>query len=307
MIALRALLLLMLGAAPGSAIADPATAIPGDAAWYLHVDLEELRTASSGKELYGWLDAEVFQEIRDDLGIDLNREADSVTAFSDSLLGTVIVVEGAVSEDTRDKLMALAAADAGLDRRMHGNRAYFHADRSEAARIDSHSSLDELQKSAFFSFDVENRLIVTSNEKQMEAMLDNDGRITGNRSPSGALFVLTADSKFMQAGARTDQLGRGSGNGWDSNILRHTEQVDLLLADRDGRIAFEAKLVARESGMARSLAGIMNGLISLQMLDQEMEPSLLNLLQNTRIEVNDAVLSINTVLDRAMIAAIFES
>lgn len=306
MFAKRLLLLLVVAALPGYTVAEVAASeIPGDAVWYLHVDLEELRTASSGKELYAWLDDEVFAEVQEDLGIDLNREADSVTAFSDAALGTVIVVDGAISDTTRDKLMALAAADAKLDMRSRGNRTYYHADRSESQRAASHRSLDELQKSAFFSFDVDNKLIVTSDERQMEALLDSQGRIAGNQSHRGALFVLTADKNFVQAGVRTRELG-GEGNGWDSNILRNTEQVALLVAEQNGRMALEAQLVSREPAMARSLAGIMNGLISLQMLDENMEPRLLHLIQNTRIEVKDAVLSINTVLDRETIAAMIE-
>jgi hypothetical protein len=306
MYALRFLLLLAPLMLPGRALADvDAADIPADAVWYLHVDLEELRGAASGKLLYQWLDDEIFAEIRDDLGIDLNREADSVTAFADAARGTVIVVNGAIEDSTRDKLMALAAADATLDTRSHGGRSYIHADRGEAAAPSTHSSLDDLQKSAYFSFDVDGKLIITSDEKQMRALLESDGRLAGNQDHAGALFVLTADRNFMQAGVRTDRFGNGSG-GWDSNVLRHTEQIALLVADRDGHMAFEAQLVSREPQMARSLAGILNGLMSLQMLDENMDPQLLQLIQNTRIDVKDAVLSVNMVLDAAAIAALLE-
>ncbi len=306
MAGLRLLLLLAPLMLPGRALADvDATDIPADAVWYLHVDLEELRNADSGKRLYEWLDAELFAEVRDDLGIDLDREADSVTAFADAALGTVIVVDGAIAESTRNKLMALAATDAALDTRTHGGRTYIHADRGDAPAAAGHRSLDDLQKGAYFSFDVDRKLIVTSDERQMRSLLDSDGRLAGNQDHAGALFVLTADRNFMQAGVRTDRFGNGSG-GWDSNILRHTEQIALLVADRDGHIAFEAQLVSREPQMARSLAGILNGLISLQMLAEDMDPKLLQLIQNTRIDVKDAVLSVNTVIDAAAIAALLE-
>lgn len=307
MAGLRVSLLLVPLMLSGGALADvDAGEIPADAAWYLHVDLEELRSAASGRQLYRWLDEEVFTEIRDDLGIDLDREADAVTAFGDAVLGTVIVVNGDIRQSTRDKLMALAAADAMLETRSHGGRTYIHADRSDSPQATTnHRSLDDLQKGAWFSFDVDGKLIVTSSEDQMKALLDSGGRLAGNQDHAGALFVLTADRNFMQAGVRTDQFGSGKGS-WDSNILRHTEQIALLVADREGHIALEAQLVSREPQMARSLAGILNGLISLQMLDDDMDPQLLQLIQNTRIDVKDAVLSVNTVLDAAAIAALIE-
>lgn len=303
---LRLLLLLAPLLLPAPALADvDAADIPAEAVWYLHVDLEELRSAASGRQLYEWLEQEVFTDIREDLGVDVNREADSVTAFADSAVGTVIVVNGDIRQSTRDKLMALAAANAVLDTRSHDGRTYVHADRSDRPETTSHRSLDDLQAGAWFSFDVDGKLIVTSSENQMRALLDSDGRLAGNQDHAGALFVLTADRNFMQAGVRTGQLGNGSG-GWDSNILRHTEQIALLVAEREGRIALEAQLVSREPQMAQSLAGILNGLMSLQMLDENMDPQLLHLIRNTRIDVKDAVLTVKTVMDAAAIAALIE-
>ena len=66
---LRFLLLLAPLMLPGRALAAvDAADIPADAVWYLHVDLEELRSAASGKLLYRWLDDEVFADILSHLG-----------------------------------------------------------------------------------------------------------------------------------------------------------------------------------------------------------------------------------------------
>ena len=300
MAAVRNLLLVFFALAPGFAAAALSPAqVPGTAVWYLHVDIDELRRAESGGAVYAWLEREVFDDVRDDLGIDLHREADSVTAYSDAALGTVIVVDGDISDGTRDKLLALAAADAALETRSHARRSYVHARRDEV-RKSAHSSLNDLDRSAYFSFDVAGKLIVTSDEKQMQALLDRDGRIAGNQDHRGALLVLTAEGSIVQAGMRAPEVGSGA-DGWDSNILRNTEQVALLVADSRGGMSIEARLVSREAAMARSLAGIMNGLISLQMLNEDLEPRVRSLIENTRIEVKDAVLSINALLDAATI------
>ena len=38
---------------------------------------------------------------------DLNKEANAVTAFSDAELGTIVIVEGRIAQETREKLLAL--------------------------------------------------------------------------------------------------------------------------------------------------------------------------------------------------------
>jgi hypothetical protein len=280
--------------------------LPGDTVWYLHADLEELRDASSGKHIYKWLEEEVFTDIREDLGIDLGKEANSLTAFSDKGLGTVIVVDGAISKATSDKLLALAAADAKLDTLEHGGKTYYHADR-KGARFHDNRSFDDLEKSAWFSFDVKNKLIVASDQNQMQALLESGGRIAGNQSHAGALLVLTADKSYVQAGARTAAfMDDDDDGGWDSNILRNTELVALLVSDRNGLLAIEAQLVSYEPTMARSLGGIINGLISLQTLDPDLDPDILSLIQNTKVEVKDKVLSINAVINPEMVIGMLE-
>jgi hypothetical protein len=94
--------------------------------------------------------------------------------------------------------------------------------------------------------------------------------------------------------------------GWDSNILRNTELVALLVSDRNGLLAIEAQLVSYEPTMAQSLGGIINGLISLQTLDPDLDPDILSLIQNTKVEVKDKVLSINAVINPEMVIGMLE-
>jgi len=293
-------------ALPATATAQVTRAsLPGDAVWYLHADLQELRDAQSGRHLYQWLEREVFDDILEDLGIDLSNEASRVTAFADASLGTVIVVDGAITETTRDKLLALASMDSRLDTLKHGGRTYYHADRKKGG-TDGNRSFDDLEKTAYFSFDVKDKLIVASNPDQMKALLDSGGRIAGSQSHPGTLLVLTADRSFVQAGARTAAFADDDDQGWDSNILRNTELVALLVSDRNGLIAVEAQLVSHEPTMAQSLGGIINGLISLQALNPDLDPDILALMRNTKIDVKDKVLSINAVINPEMIVRMLD-
>ena len=279
--------------------------LPGDTVWYLHADLEELRDAASGKHIYQWLKEEVFTDVREDLGIDLGKEASSLTAFSDAALGTVIVVDGDITDSTRNKLIAIAVADSKLETLKHDGRTYYHAERQQT-RSDENRRFDDLEKSAYFSFDVENKVIVASDAEQLKALLDSGGRIAGNQSHPGALLVLTADKSFVQAGVRTAQFTDEDDEGWDSNILRNTELVALLVSDRNGLLAVEAQLVSHEPTMAQSLGGIINGLISLKALDESLDPDILTLIQNTKIEVKDKILSINAVINPELVIRVLE-
>jgi len=301
---LPATVILGLAATATNADVSPA-GLPGETVWYLHADLEELRDADSGKHIYRWLEGEVFSDVREDLGIDLAKEASSLTAFSDASLGTVIVVDGDITDTTRDKLIALAAADSKLETLKHDGRTYYHAER-RAGRSDDNRRFDDLEKSAYFSFDVEDKVIVASDPEQLKALLESGGRIAGNQSHPGALLVLTADKSFVQAGARTAQFTDDDDEGWDSNILRNTELVALLVSDRNGLLSIEAQLVSHEPTMAQSLGGIINGLISLQALDDSLDPDIRALIQNTKIEVKDKILSINAVINPELVVRVLE-
>lgn len=275
---------------------------PGNTVWYAHADLAQMRTGASGKDLYHWLDGEVFIEIHDKIGIDIGKETDRITAFADSEHGSVIIVEGPVSEESKDKVLALAAVETKLSLLKSGGKTYYQFGDADE---ESNTDLDALEDGGYFSFAVKDKVIVTSTEEQMKTLLASNGKLAGMGNHSNALFVLTADKSLVQAGLRTDELADDDG-GWDSNILRNTEQAALLIADSKGLIAIEAQLVSTEPAMARSLGSIINGLIALQAFNAELDPEILSLIQNTKVEVKDSTLSINTVIDPAVLMTILE-
>lgn len=304
MSALRFVLFAVLACLCSTSLAElSADSLPANTKWYLHADLEALRRADSGKPLYDWLDGEIFVEIHEEVGIDLGKEANSVTAFADADLGTIVIVEGPIAQETREKLLALAAADASLDMLRHDGKTYYHVSESGTRRT-GHGSLDDLQESAWFTFDLKDKVVVASAESQLKAMLDSGGRLPGNHGHPGSLFVLTADRSFVQAGVRTEELDED--DDWDSNILRNTEQLSILVSGQEKLLAVEAQLVSREPEMARSLADIANGLLSLQTLNSELDPELRALLRSTRVKVDDKVLSVNLVLDANRVVAMLE-
>jgi hypothetical protein len=226
-----------------------------------------------------------------------------VTAFSDADLGTVVVVDGPVTKESRDKILALAAADARLDTESYDGNTYYHVAGTGEAPGSGNGSLDDLARSAYFSFAVKDKVIVASDRKQIESLLDNGGRIAGSGSHKGSLFVLTADKEFVQAGMKTAAFADDEDD-WDSNILRNTERAALLVSDLDGLIAVEAQLVARDPSISQSLGGIINGLISLQAFNSDLDPELRRFIENTTVDIKDNVLAINAVFDPEIVVRI---
>jgi hypothetical protein len=303
---LRNLVILFLFLAPVVALSALRPGdLPETSKWYFHIDFKEMRSSDAGKHLYTWLQDEVFEDIRDDAGIDLDKEADFVTAFATEDDGMVVVIEGDISQDTEDRLLAMGAASGSLDRFGSGDKSFFHIKEDDDDDDDNVDiDIDSFDNGAYFSFAVKNKLLVTSTREKMEALLADKGRIKTVKSEKGALFILNAERNLMQAGARAGDLGDNVD--WDSNILRNTEQAALLIADKAGKIAIEAQLVTTEAEMAESLASIVRGLISLQVFNDEMDPEIASFLQNTSVDVIDNKLTISVALDPEVVVAAIE-
>ena len=286
-------------ALPLAASADiTAGDLPADTIWYMHADLAALRASEGGSVIYRQFEKEGGDEIKEELGIDISAEVNSITAFANSADGTVVVVEGPISRETQDKIMAIAATEGGdVDPREYDGKTYYHfGDAAEEGNADV-EPFDDLEESAYVSFAISGKAIVTAREAQMHSLLENGGRITGMGSHDGALLVMSANKTLVQAGLKTDGLMDSDDDDWNSNIVRNTEQAALLVADESGMIAIEAQLVSRDPKMAEAIGGIVNGLIGLQALNGDLEPELQNLLRNTRVTVQENILSISTVLD----------
>ena len=279
--------------------------LPGDTIWYGHIDLDAMRNSESGAKIYSVLEYEVTEEISEEIGIDLNTEVNSITAYSATAGGTVIVIDGPLTKESQDRLLAVATlqADGGIDLLEYKGMTYYHIGDEENEGRQNDEPLDDLEDSAWFSFAIDNKAIMAGTEKQLQALLDNGGKIAGSGSHDGALFVLSADNSLMQAGMQTDNLADDDDD-WESNILRNTKQAALLVAAREGLIAIEAQLISTDPKMASAIGAIVNGLISLQAFNSELGPELQDLIRNTRVEVNENTLSINTVIDPDVVVSV---
>lgn len=296
---------------PGLATAD-ASDIPGAATWYFHFDLEQMRDADAGKGVYDWMVEEVFSDLKEDAGVDVAKELDRMTAYSLEGEGPVFLFEGNISQVSKDRLMTLIAAEGDLSPQKSSGKAYYRfagtvgdEGSDDASDGDIEDQLGSLEEESWISMALDNKVIVTSKENQMKAMLERGGKISGSGGHKGALVVLTAETTLLQAGINSAALGESSDGegGWDSNILRNTEQVAFLVAAAANKLAIEAKLVTTEPDMAQSLASVVRGLISLTAFSDEMDSEAIAVLQGTKVEADGRNLNISLAIDSNLLVS----
>jgi hypothetical protein len=140
----------------------------------------------------------------------------------------------------------------------------------------------------------------------MQELLENGGRTIAPPGSDSALLILSANKTLVQAGVQPAGLADEGDDDWESSIVRNTEQAALLVADESGMLAIEAQLVSSDPKMAEAIGGIVNGLIGLQALNGDLEPELLNLIRNTKVEVRDRTLEISTVLDPNVVVDVLD-
>jgi len=299
---LKILIIGLLLAVPAVAAAS-SDDIPESAVWYFHLDLEQMRADGPGKGVYEWLQGEALAEVKEEAGVDIDKELDRLTAFSQEGQGPVILFEGNISQETKDKIMTFIAAGGDISPLKASGKSYYHfAGSEEGESLESSSGdveidFERLQEEAWLSLALKNKVLVTGSEEQMKSMLANGGKVSGSSSHKGALLVLSAEKTILQAGMNSAAMGEGDGSGWDSNILRNTEQVAFLMAAAANKLALEAKLITTEPEMAESLASVVRGLISLMAFNDEMDAEAIAMLQGTKVEAKGNSLSISLALD----------
>ena len=280
--------------------------LPETSKWYFHADFKEMRSSEAGRHLYDWMQDEVFEDLREDVGVDIDKEADYLTAFATEEEGLVVVLDGDISQETKDKLLAMGTLSGDMNKLSAAGKDFFFVrddDDHDHDRSSNHD-IDSFDDGAYFSFAIDKKLLITSTQERMESLLAENGKVARVKTEKGALFILSAERSLVQAGARAGDFGTDMD--WDSNILRNAEQVALLVADRAGKIAIEAQLVTTEKEMADSLASIVRGLISLQVFNDDMDPDIAEFLQNTSVDVDDNKLTVKVALNAEDVVAAIE-
>ncbi|MEL6447420.1 MAG: hypothetical protein AAFQ62_05670 [Pseudomonadota bacterium] len=257
--------------------------LPPDTAWYFHVDFKAMRSTSVGQKLYGWLDNEVFDDVREETGFNPNQELDSISAFSDTAGVATMIVQGDVSQDTRDKILAALQAGGDLSTGKASGFEYY-----EVQNVDLDDAEIGIQSDTLFmSFDRRSAIVVSSTLDGMERGLEARPR----KSSGKALLVLAADKSLMQAGVDTMALGDGAAS-WNSGLLREAREVAFVLADTNGDADIQVRVTADDPRTTNSLAAVVRGLIGLQALSGDVDPNVSTLLSSLDISADSAGLTL---------------
>ena len=188
------LTVLLLLALPGLTFGElAASGLPATSTWYFHADFDEMRSSDAGKPLYAWLQREVFSDVREDAGIDIDKEADRITAFSAEESGAVVLIEGKISQETRDKLLAIAATGEEFDTLKHKGTTFYYV-KGDGDGKNGNIRVDSFENGAYFTFALKNRILATSSREEMQRLLDSNGKLPNRAADRGALIVLTAEN-----------------------------------------------------------------------------------------------------------------
>ncbi len=301
-------------AVPGEAVAD-ASDVPGSATWYLYVDLDRMRTTEAGKDVHRWMVDEIFDEVREESGVDIEKELDRLTAYSLEGQGPVFLFEGAISQLSKDRLMTMVAVEGDLQPLKSSGKSYYRftgnssdGEDRKGAKVGGGNieiQFDSLEDEAWISMALDKKVIVTSSEEQMKDMLKGGGKIAGSAGHKGALLVLTAEKTLLQAGMNSAAFGDDGGSDWDSNILRNTEQVAFLVAAMDEKLALQAQLTTKEPDMAQSLASVVRGLVSLVSFSDEMDADEIAVIQGIKVNAKGNNLTISLAIDSKVLVTTF--
>lgn len=277
----------------GSSFAADLNEMPADAAFYLHVNVEGMRTFPAGQPLYDWLSAEAFDEVRDETGIAIGEELNSVTVLAyDEGIGTVLL-RGPLSQDARDQLQDMASENGAAP--YAGNAESFVVEKG--GRF-GHKGAEKL----YFSMLDPELIVITTRQVDIDNYIDT-GEVFASYESGSSLIVLRADRSLVQGGMRNS--GKFA-HKWDSSVMSNMEEAALLVADQGGDLSLQAQVRATTPAIAASMGAVVEGLLALKHLAIEEEPELAALLQEVEVGSNGDLLSIEALVEAEALVELFD-
>lgn len=246
-----------------------------DSAFYIQVNLLEMRQSDAGSQLYDWVDDEIIEEIEDEFGTDLVRSLDGISIFGSGDTQTpVVLLHGFLSEAAQDDITekVLSEVDeARIETQFGQEFITVHADDMENFNIDIDGQEFE---QLFLAFGDSNQTLITPSKDILDDFLRNNSVFSD--ALSSDLIVVQANRSLVQGGldAKHDIFKNGP---WESQFFKNIEQVGLVIADSGDSFTLRAEAVSSTPAMAEALGNIAKGLLSFKSLaDDEGELALLD-------------------------------
>lgn len=251
-----------------------------DAAWYVHINGEALRRTALGEKLIERISVEADEPV---VG-EVLRGLEALTAFGDG----------------GERYSARLAGDfpGDLPRRMQGLLVMadeYRIDDDGARKVHVFSGLENLpaenrEHYAVFEDDV---VIASSYRSGLARFFERT--LPGSRPE--ALLILQADRSLLQAG-----MNAHNDAPWDSDFMRHVEQVGLVVADDGGEAHFEVQVRAKGPQYAEAMQQLILGLVSLRRLAGEEHEPIDDLLPLLRTEAAGDIFRMEMTVDLDVLA-----
>ncbi len=258
-----------------------------DSAFYIQVNLDEMRQSPSGSQLYAWVEDEVLEEIEEEFGANFTQSLDGISIFGAGEEQTpVVLLHGFLSQQARDAI---------TDELFEGNQAEFTESRygQEFFAIDGDGEFangniqfdgDEFDH-LFLAFGDAGQTLVTPSEQALDEFLSNGAAFHGALSPD--LIVVQATRPLVQGGLNTKHSVFKHGP-WESKFFQNVEQLGLVIADANDGFDIRAQAVSRTAAMAEAMGGIAKGLLSFKALADDGDDDMV-WLENLEVSTQDNV------------------
>ncbi|MEO0366547.1 MAG: hypothetical protein AAF265_13785 [Pseudomonadota bacterium] len=260
--------------------------IPPDALWYINIDMESLRTSKPGQVILDWVDDEVVDDMEKEFDFDAGEDLDRLFfhgnaegSFSARILGTL-------SDATRAHMLSemLKNTDATLKNDGWGEY-YVIDDAGDEIEFDNGDmSLDT--DTIYVSLATGDGLFIASSAERLEA------EIRGIRGGNANVLVLDGRRPFLQIGVNADELDESQQFDFDSDLLRQTSQVALMIGSVGDSLDFHTRITATDPEVTDSMANIVRGLISLRMLSNEMPEAVGSIIDKLNVDSDSGGMSI---------------
>ncbi|MDB5299543.1 MAG: hypothetical protein JWO87_1206 [Phycisphaerales bacterium] len=232
--------------------------LPGEACWFIHVDVDAANASTVGKSVRdAWLSRpeghEAIEKAHEVIGIDPVRDVHGITVYGTSYApdAGVVIVRGKVD---RGKLLALIKNMPGYRVEAAGGREIYLW--TEGGRHNEHD-VDHPAKTSAGAFFGDDMVVIGPGPKPVAAALD----VLENKSPGLAkdspLAIPAAEGSVIQAAAAG--LANAKNLPLNSPVLRQCDYGTLAVGEMNGEVFLHGKIVAKSADVASQIRALIEG------------------------------------------------
>jgi len=262
------LLTALISLLPTMALAQSTAPMPlaaADSAFYLQINIDNMRQGNASAQLYQWLEREALTDLREELGDDMIDQLEGISVFgSGDQQQPAIVLHGASSQNMRDNIIdKLFADDKALELlSKHGRNYYAFGDIN--IKLDGLTINEIDSDTLFLAFGDNKQTLITPSADVLDEFLQQ-GSFLMQAMPQD-LIVLQASRALVQGGMNPKHQVFGEDGPWESSLFRSVEKFALVVADADEFINVRLEAHSADDNAASALANIAQGILSLKAL-----------------------------------------